>query len=52
VDKEIPWVNGKLPRENQTKCRGTMENSIELHLKIKGNMKYLYALMDDEQDFG
>jgi putative transposase len=23
----------------------------ELHLKIKGNMKYLYALMDDETSF-
>jgi transposase-like protein len=24
----------------------------ELFLKVHGNMKYLYALMDDEPDFG
>jgi transposase-like protein len=50
VDKKIHCINGEIPRTNQTQCDEARPTD-ELFLKVKGDMKYLYELMDDETRF-
>jgi transposase-like protein len=50
MDQEVCWFNAELLRENNTK-RFRCMRADELYLKIKGNPKYLFALMDDQTRF-
>lgn len=49
MDKKVCWINAL--EKIKPNVYDTWRTD-ELFVKIKGNMKYLYALMDDEKGSG